>query len=231
MAKKNFYEYKILEIKNLIANNEIAYALKLLNEELGLSYIPAKYEEEFTKLLLTITDQQKDDQEKLRSVNLDTFIEVLSSTNNFKLALALNSMHELNLNLVAQEIKLWIEDKKNPNRVAKIYMFESMAEQNIDLNIKFEKGIINPKQFGSIFTRKSVINVFHQIEKLTHKRPFFTNLVFQNFKAYLLLNYPKITFIKDIAIILIKVTEHMLDNNQELTKDEQNIYNQIKTLT
>ena len=110
-------------------------------------------------------------------------------------------------------------------------MFEAMAEQNIDINIKFDEYVINPKKFGSIFAQTSVINIFREIENATHKKPFLTKLVFQNFKAYLLANYPKVEFSNNLVQTLIKVTEYMLDSNKKLTNIEKNIYEQIKTLS
>ena len=59
----NYYEEKLIKIKELIKNDK-KEALSLLNEELKMPYIPEKYEANFIKLANDLEFDLKSDNKK-----------------------------------------------------------------------------------------------------------------------------------------------------------------------
>lgn len=228
MGKQNYYELKLIEIQNLLSNNQIEQALDLLNEELSLSYIPLEYETIFSKLWVEINHQKKQQENINTHLNSEQFVDYLFSNDNHKLTKAISVIEEINLKPLGSVLKKWIEDHKNDNWIAKVYMIEAMAAQEINIDIKYKQTVINPQKFGSIFEQAAIRQIFLEISQLTHKKVYLQNFVFQNFKTFLLINYPEIKFSKNLTAILIKITEHMFDSKIKLTKQELNIFNQIK---
>lgn len=227
MIKNNFYEQKIQDIKLLMQQNKMPQALEMLKTELSMPYIPLNYEQIFLQLFNEINHDQKTNDHDLKMMSSQTFMKILNSNNVLKTSFALDAIQELNLHKLAKDLKQWIENPNN-NRIVKIYLLEAMSEQNINLDINFEKKVLNPSNIGSIFSKSTVINAFKKIENITHKTPFLTNLVFQNLKAFLLINYPT-TDISDQDIkSLVKITNYMLNENICLTKKEQILINRIK---
>ncbi len=228
MSKQNFYELKLIEIKNLLANNKIDQVLKILDEELSLSYIPLEYEEIFSKLWIEINNQKKQQENLEKHLSSEQFIDYLFANDNKKLIKAISVIEEINLKPLKKILKKWIEDSKNDNWIAKVYMIEAMAAQEINIDLIYNQKLINPQKFGSIFEKTQVINIFHEINDQVHKKNYLKNFAFQNFKTFLLINYPNIQFSKNISKILIKITESMFNDQIKLTKQELIIFNQIK---
>ena len=108
MSDKNFYEEKIKEISNLVTNNQLVDALRVLTEELKMPYIPKIYEEEFNKLALEITSKLKGDNGD-NTPAIDALLEMLFSENEDEQAFALGYMSFHNLRPHVEQIKNRIE--------------------------------------------------------------------------------------------------------------------------
>jgi hypothetical protein len=120
LENKNYYKELKTNIKNLLQEDNLSEALKIIEEELSLPYVPLETEEFLNKALSEVK-QKLFTEEKL--INLDKILDILSSNvesvDKFDLSMNLadynlsKNKEEIKALLLLKEEVLAIETKKN----------------------------------------------------------------------------------------------------------------------
>lgn len=141
---KNFYEETIEKINNLIKDNQIKEALKIIQDELSMPYIPKKYELIFKKLLNEL--EMKDKLKKRKYYSRDEIIDIFANFEQYEE----NFLLEISTYFEEQNWKGYekIIDKifqlPNLNKNIKIIIYNALTSQEINYDFIINGFKINP---------------------------------------------------------------------------------------
>lgn len=231
MTKNNFYEEKLAQIKLLIQEEKFDQAHQELLTELNMPFIPMIYEGEFKNLYELVKSKLSKDDNRVFTLSREEVIELLLSDNEESQAMALELIGDQNLHNEKISLKERIETWEQKDIFKKAFLFEVMIEQKIDVDIKFNDGLIlNPAKSKSILDAEQTILMLKEIEVLTEKEPSLTLTALQEAKRYLLLTYPVLPGDgRVIAQNLVNIVKHMLGQEIDLSSEETSIYKVLKT--
>lgn len=229
MNDKNFYENIIVEIKENINKREHTIAIDKIILELKMPYIPRKYEtilrKMFDDLSLEMIDNKSDNNGNL---NKDKIIDYLNSKNTVMIAIAVDGIKKINIRDIQGDLKLWIEDDNIDQQIAKTLIIQHMIDQSIDVDISFNKRVINPSKEKGILDNDSVKKIITIIDEKLYKEPQLQNSAIQVLNHYLLVNYPAV--IDDpifFAKSLCNIAKNLINPDNELTEIERDILSSI----
>lgn len=220
--KTNFYEEKIAEIKKQLINSEYVEAQKSLSAELSMPYIPEKYEKEFIKLFKDLKFQMMDNNSENKTIAIDSLMQMLAGDEESQnIALELLKTH--NLRMVSSSIKARLESWEKKDNLKRAYLFELLAEQEIDIDINIDGQILNPKK-DSILNNVEVGKAIQMIPILVSKMPQLLEPTVDEFRRYLLLNFPnKINNGEKIATQIFNIVHNLFSGIGVLTEEEEKI--------
>ncbi|ATZ20225.1 DUF3196 family protein [Mesoplasma lactucae] len=145
----NFYEERLLELQKLIDQNEIEQALKLINEELSMPYVPKDFEDDLIKLRTRILVEKINNEE--HHLSSDKIFSLIKSdqTDLVEKVGLVKQLEESNLRKHISELQdLLNSDLTNEVKMMIIYLLNQQGINN-DFNYKKNSKTlkINPMTF------------------------------------------------------------------------------------
>ena len=187
----NHYEEKIKNAKELIKKGDLKIAYDILDEEMKMPYVPKIYEEQFIEIMNNIRVDLIGES-SVHLVPRDVALEYLTSGSEEQEAMALEILREHNLRYDVQILKNVLESWGPEKQILKAFLFEILAEQEIDVDINFNGLKLNPRINGSILENKLVEETMKLIPKYFEKNPTSESLALEEFQRFLLLTYPAV---------------------------------------
>lgn len=228
---KNFYEETIEKINDLIKDNQIKEALKIIQDELSMPYIPKKYELIFKKLLNEL--EMKDKLKKRKYYSRDEIIDIFANFEQYEE----NFLLEISTYFEEQNWKGYekIIDKifqlPNLNKNIKIIIYNALTSQEINYDFIINGFKINPIKNKTIFETNFAIKNMVDLEEHNFKNPSLYDICKEIFFIYLIEEFPNSLFFKyqNINNEIINIANVMLGIRKisELNEKETKIYNII----
>lgn len=220
---KNYYEEKLEEISILLKENNFKKVYEIIQEELKMPYIPEIYEKQFLETINDIKHYIVGD-ESPTSLSREIAMEYLISDDEAQECIALELLKEHNLRYEKEIIKQRIETWPIEKNMLKAFLFESLVEQEIDIDINFNGLKLNPKTTGTILLNKEVQKTMEEIPNYFEKNPAASNMALDEFQKFLLITYPAVPengkeFAKDISQII----KSMFEDGIKLTDKQKRI--------
>ena len=221
----NYYQEKLIKIKNLIKNDK-KRALFLINEELSMPYIPEKYEIEFLSLAEKLEFDLKDNK-KVTKLSKDEIIEYLFSDDKMKVAKSIDALRSINIRILLNDIEKWIF--LNPQKsLEQAIIYEILVEQEINKTISFGNIRINPVKDGLIMDQREIKVSFRTILD-SNESPQIQEAAIEELKFYILKTFPQIP--KNGSLLakeLMSVIKSLLENKNHFSGYQLDIFNIIK---
>lgn len=159
---KNFYNEQKKIILDLLKNNEYEKALKIINDELNMPYIPR----EFEKFLLISLNEINPHLNKLNNnyvnFSVEKIVDILIKFDNLKYFSneLINKLDKFNLAKEIDEIDYFFQKVKNKKSIA--LFFEILIKQKIDVNTPLG----NPRKSLSFKEEKNYLSDLKKIDEL-----------------------------------------------------------------
>ena len=219
---QNFYKQTIEDIRKLIKEEKIETAKQIVDQELNMPYIPAKYEKTFLELQGQINFKLISDIGPNNNKTIEWVIEKLFG-NEKQQIMALENLNKYNLRTINDKLKERIQSWKPKDKFKQAYLFELLSEQEIDMDIKIENKILNPSKH-SIFHDKQFLIALKEIEKHTHKQPQLHEMVINQLQHYALKIFPnKIKNGKELSKQITQAVKSLIDPEIKLSDQEKKI--------
>ena len=219
---QNFYKQTIEDIKKLIKEDKIETAKKMVDKELNMPYVPAKYEKIFLELQGQINFKLISDIGPNNNKTIEWVMEKLFG-NEKQQIMALENLSKYNLRTIKNKLKERIQSWKQKDKFKQAYLFELLSEQEIDMNIEIDSQVMNPIKH-SIFHDKQFLIAIKEIEKHTQKQPQLYEMVVNQLQHYVLKIFPnKIKNGKELSKHITKAVKSLIDEEIELNDQEKKI--------
>ena len=218
----NFYEEKLKEVDLLIKDNKLLEATAILKEELSMPYVPEKYEKQFRKIFDETMFALLSDNGSHKSINIEELLSMLNKDEESQ-SIALELLKNHNLRPVASTLKARIESWTKEESLKRAFLFELLADQEINIDINIDGVNVNPQK-NSILNNNEVIKGLKNIPTLVEKSPQLLEPTVNEFRRYLLLNFPnEITNGEELSINIFNIIKHLLNNEFSLSEKEMKI--------
>lgn len=218
----NFYDELLSDIKKAIDDNDFENALKLINTELSMPYIPENVESDLLKYLKIIrTKQNKNLFENNRNFNIDKIREMLNSKDTIQQMIAIKNLASVNIRLLLEDVEKYLISKNNSND-NKTFLLLALSEQDINIDFKVLKDkeyIINPNQIDVQSIDWKIEKIENKlIEFITDKNPSLIEMSKQILFSYFLNSFPNIDLdeINEIAVAVLYTTYEINNINLDL---------------
>ena len=164
---KKYYDELKNTIDNFISDEKYEKALKLINEELSMPYIPMEFEEFLINRLAKIPSSEM---KETFTLSLEKVIDLLIQLdeNSEPFIELVNHLSKFNLRNNKEEIEYYFSKSKNKNY--RIHFFDLLCEEGIDIELEYG----NPSKIQSISSNKNYLN---DKEELVNKLDKFPSLV------------------------------------------------------
>ncbi|AEM68732.1 Protein of uncharacterised function (DUF3196) [Mycoplasma putrefaciens] len=220
---KNFYDELLENINDAIDQKNYENALKLINNELSMPYIPTDVEKKLLKLLKVIRNKQKE-QLNLKTESYDFYKikSLLNSDDYLQQLLAFKHLKTINIKLLLDDIKQFLIDKKNKNE-NKTLLLMTLAELEFDFDFKVIKNkqyLINPVKIDFNYIDQKLLEIEELISKIiTDKNPSFIVMAKQVLYYFYFDNFPdvKLEDVVEIAIAVVDVVYQIIGIKSDLT--------------
>lgn len=151
--KKNFYEETYQKIVDLIFDEKYEEAIKILDEELSMPYIPSEYESKFViqrnKIDSILNKDSKKSNNRLSFSYISDFFYEGNLEDIEKLDFCIANLNYLNLRNKIEEVKDFFSLSRLPNWV-KTDIFLILVNQKIEISLSLNNKLINTKDFMEI---------------------------------------------------------------------------------
>ncbi|NQX84023.1 MAG: hypothetical protein HRS57_02395 [Mycoplasmataceae bacterium] len=148
--KKNFYEETYQKIVDLIFENKYEEAIKILDEELSMPYIPSEYESKFViqrnKIDSILNKDSKKSSDRLSFSYISDFFYDGNLEDIEKLDFCITNLNYLNLRNNIDEVKEFFNLDRLPNWV-KADIFLILANQKIEISTTLNNNEISTKDY------------------------------------------------------------------------------------
>ncbi|QVK05548.1 hypothetical protein [Mycoplasma mycoides] len=220
---KNYYEQTLDQIRDLIDDNKFDQALKLINQELEISYIPIDFENSLYKFLKEIKEKQATNLNKTYSVL--EIKNLLNSKNQLDQIIAIKNLININIRLIIDDIINYLLNLENVYE-NKALLLISLADQQIDWNFDVIKDKntsfkINP----TLLNTNEIFNTYYQIEQnildcIDQKDIFLNQTCKQILFSYFIYSFPYVEILKssETIIAVIKLSYQLNDLEFDLKK-------------
>lgn len=207
----NYYEELIIKINDYIDNNELDIALRLINEELNMPYIPKDINNKLNELLVSIKDKDVDNYKS--KVYDDQKLDDLLGGDNLNQLLGVNILIEKNLRDYKDIIDNYLLNGNN--KQAKSLLIDALIRQEIndvytiikdDMQMEF-----NPRYCECIEETDSFILAYNKLKELyetdnpTYLKFGFDLLVKEYFEAL-----PMTICEDEVEELIIKIQEEII---------------------
>ncbi|CAM9100513.1 hypothetical protein MYMA111404_00650 [Mycoplasma marinum] len=187
--KQDYYKEIIKEIKELINTNP-EEAIKKLEIELNMPYVPEKYEIQFIQLLDDIKYKIKQDANINNELSRQDVLDILFKNDKLRMPMAIAKLKDLNLRAMMDDIQKIISSNEISN-VIKTIIYEYCVEQEIDFNLKWNNKLINPKIVGSTIQLLAYQQAYLKIEQAIIKNPSLQKVAHSFLELYALNRFPE----------------------------------------
>lgn len=228
---KNFYEEIIEKINNLIKNNQIEEALRIIQDELSMPYVPKQYEQVFKKLLIELESKRTTKTRKYYS--RDEIIDIFANYEQYKedFLLEISTYFEEQNWKGYEKIINKIFQLPNLNKNIKIIIYNALTIQEINYDFIINGVKVNPSKNKTIFETNFAIKNMVDLEEYNFKNPSLYDLCKEIFFIYLIEEFPNSMFFhyQNINNEIINIANVMLGIKKisELNEKEIKIYNII----
>lgn len=223
-TQKYFYEIKSLYLSILLDLEEEELALKILEEELEMPYIPYEYDVRFNELYDELI-QKRALNSKVHSpfatLNDEDFSKLLmETTDDETLIILMNELESRNIRKYLSIVKSLLKDK-NISRIIKTILIEILIIQEVSQKFtiitKEDEYEINPIEMVPVFEQEGVSLVEEEIEKTVGNKDIsFLNYCEEILYTYLGNLYPVLISKDNIKLIagaiIIYVSELQMIN-------------------
>lgn len=231
---KNYYDELLISVKQMIKNNQNDQAVKLIEEEFKLPYIPSIYEEKLKK----IYEEIKPNFQNKKQTNPFTKEEIIEIFLNFTdehssdfLMEIAQMMFEYNWRDHIDEIQQIFSHSRIKNGV-KATIYNVLSLQNLNHNFLIGDFNLNPLIDKTLFETDFAIRNFNEIENSDVKNPTLIDVSKKILMIYLMNQFPESMNLK-LKILtndFIEVANVMLGQKKvnELSSQQNSIYKIIK---
>lgn len=163
-----YYENLISKVKKLIKINKFNESYKILSEELSLSYVPQKYEDQLQKLFeivnnkIFLTNDKKNTVSKISFEHIKMALTGNKDLNMLDKVKYISQISDINPLPLKKNIQFFLSDNEN-NEALKTLLIESLNKTLFNENLKIVKYnkeyIFNPKNFYNIYKTKTFESV------------------------------------------------------------------------
>lgn len=236
----NYYQEKEKEINLLISKKEYGQALKIIEEELNVSYIPNLFEKKLINFKSLINSKEKPN---LNYKKLD-FNDVLKIINNPKLKLEikydmLSILTEFNLRKYLDDInKIFLNEKIN--NILKFKILNELKKQDINssfiLLINFKKKVVDLNKFIEISYNKNFAKDSRKIEEFLFDDPItldFALILLEKFYLYNSIINNKLSDIWLETLYIVSKSlnyDNLINKLITLIENEETFYKKINYL-
>lgn len=229
---KNYYELLIEEIESLINQNKEEEALKKIDEELNLPYVPKIYEEKLQKYLNNLSLSKKDKNTKKVYFSREELLTIMSEYKKHDINFLIDICNEFEqYNWVNYEKEIESIFNTNIDNKVKSIIYNTLVVQNLNHDFKIKNITINPIINKTIFETQFAIQ---NLLKLSHKQfddPSIFDICEKIFFIYLMNKFPESLFLEyiDITNELISIANVMLGIKkiEDLNQKEISMYQAI----
>lgn len=229
---QNYYDELMEKIEQLISQNQLDEANKLIEIELALPYVPNVYEQK----LINIQKQIKPETKTTKAFfSKDEIIDIFlkhqnEHSNQFLLEVAQMIINYQWLDYV-QEIQQIFNQKQLANNL-KATIYNCLSLQNLNYDFQIDQVQLNPFINKTVFETDFAATNFDQLENINLSEPNLISIAKQLLIIYLLNLFPKSMNLesKMIANDLIVIARLMLGELEikQLNQNQIHIYQIIK---
>lgn len=229
---QNYYDELMEKIEQLISQNQLDEANKLIEIELALPYVPNVYEQK----LINIQKQIKPETKTTKAFfSKDEIIDIFlkhqnEHSNQFLLEVAQMIINYQWLDYV-QEIQQIFNQKQLANNL-KATIYNCLSLQNLNYNFQIDQVQLNPFINKTVFETDFAVANFEELENINLSEPNLISIAKQLLIIYLLNLFPKSMNLesKMIANDLIVIARLMLGELEieQLNENQIHIYQIIK---
>lgn len=229
---QNYYDELMEKIEQLISQNQLDEANKLIEIELALPYVPNVYEQK----LINIQKQIKPETKTTKAFfSKDEIIDIFlkhqnEHSNQFLLEVAQMIINYQWLDYV-QEIQQIFNQKQLANNL-KATIYNCLSLQNLNYNFQIDQVQLNPFINKTVFETDFAVANFEELENINLSEPNLISIAKQLLIIYLLNLFPKSMNLesKMIANDLIVIARLMLGELEikQLNQNQIHIYQIIK---
>ena len=229
---QNYYDELMEKIEQLISQNQLDEANKLIEIELALPYVPNVYEQK----LINIQKQIKPETKTTKAIfSKDEIIDIFlkhqnEHSNQFLLEVAQMIINYQWLDYV-QEIQQIFNQKQLANNL-KATIYNCLSLQNLNYDFQIDQVQLNPFINKTVFETDFAATNFDQLENINLSEPNLISIAKQLLIIYLLNLFPKSMNLesKMIANDLIVIARLMLGELEikQLNQNQIHIYQIIK---
>lgn len=162
-----FYEELKKEILDLISKNELQKALKLIENELSMPYIPTDIEKfllETSKEIQGILNKEI----QKNSLSLETIKKQLLSEDSTLQAIAINNLEKINIRELLESVAIYFKKEKNANDLKSLILVV-LYNQKVDKDFEFVRNgkikIVNTQKTDI----PNLFKIFNTINELIEK--------------------------------------------------------------
>lgn len=229
---RNYYDELMEKIEQLISQNQLDEANKLIEIELALPYVPNVYEQK----LIAFQNQIKPETKTTKAIfSKDEIIDIFlkhhqEHSNQFLLEVAQMIINYQWLDYV-QEIQQIFNQKQLANNL-KATIYNCLSLQNLNYDFQIDQVQLNPFINKTVFETDFAVANFDQLENANLSEPNLISVAKQLLIIYLLNLFPKSMNLdlKMIANDLIVIARLMLGELEieKLNENQVHIYQIIK---
>lgn len=229
---QNYYDELMEKIEQLISQNQLEEANKLIEIELALPYVPNVYEQK----LISIQKQIKPETKTTKAIfSKDEIIDIFlkhqnEHSNQFLLEVAQMIINYQWLDYVQEIQQIFNQNQLANNLKATIY--NCLSLQNLNYDFQINQVQLNPFTNKTVFETDFAVANFDQLENINLSEPNLISIAKQLLIIYLLNLFPKSMNLesKMIANDLIVIARLMLGELEikQLNQNQIHIYQIIK---
>lgn len=224
MENKYYQEQQSL-IYKLMTEEKFDEALKLINEELSMPYIPSKFEdfllEAFERIPLTTRSES-------HSLSLNRIIDLLIKLDNSKNDATdlVNYMSKFNLEEEKEELEYYFS--KSTNTRNRAMTFELLIKMKVDIECE---NMGNPINSQSIYESQDYLNDVENVEEKLKKHPQFIEVATELLKEIYLTKHIGQNLEGDFSDMVIYTTAKIFDAEEvmNLIDDLEAIKNKMQS--
>lgn len=229
---QNYYDELMEKIEQLISQNQLEEANKLIEIELALPYVPNVYEQK----LIAIQKQIKPESKTTKAIfSKDEIIDIFlkhhhEHSNQFLLEVAQMIINYQWLDYIQEIQQIFNQNQLANNLKATIY--NCLSLQNLNYDFQIDQVQLNPFINKTLFETDFAVANFEELENINLSEPNLISIAKQLLIIYLLNLFPKSMNLesKMIANDLIVIARLMLGELEikELNQNQIHIYQIIK---
>ena len=206
----NYYETCLTEIRQAISDNKLSDALRILDEELAMPYVPSPYNETFVSLRDSIRIDTSPQSKYFEDI--DDIENALRGNDALKLK-AIISLERMNLRVYLEEIQQLLSDITIDDwmkRQILIFLIDQDINQEIRVSIIGQHVTLNPKNLMNPIGSKEYLETLNYLEdKLESDNPSLLMLCVAELDQLTLENFPIGNTKIDGELIISRVSEYL----------------------